>query len=70
MSFQTADEVYVWPLEVVAAGKTAVVPVETTADQERRADALARANVTDPETAQFYETTLVPSPNSIRSSAT
>lgn len=60
VSFQTTDEVYVWPLEVAAAGKTPVEPVETTADQERRDDALARANVTDPETAQFYETTLVP----------
>lgn len=26
VSFQTSDEVYVWPLEVLAAGKTAVDP--------------------------------------------
>ncbi len=59
VSFETDDEVYVWPLEVIAAGKT---PDETTnltkQDKESRADALARAKVKEKD-AQFYRTTVV-----------
>ncbi|WP_255768575.1 putative baseplate assembly protein [Pseudarthrobacter sulfonivorans] len=55
--FQTTDEVYVWPLEVLAAGKSPETPA-TPAAQESSEDALVRAKVKT-ETAQFYRTTLV-----------
>lgn len=58
VSFETQDEVYAWPLEVVAAGKTPRDPDPGRAGAERSADALARADV-EPADAQFYETTAV-----------
>lgn len=56
--FQTDNEVYVWPLEVVAVGKIAA-PVSnlTKMEQERRAAATAYAKVTNPT---FYEAVEVP----------
>lgn len=58
VSFETEDEVYAWPLEVVAAGKTPRDPDPGRAGAERSADALARADVAAQD-AQFYETTTV-----------
>lgn len=58
-SFQTEDEVYVWPVELLAAGKTPQEPASTKAGKESSEDALARANITDPAKAQFYQTTVV-----------
>lgn len=67
VTFQTEDEVYVWPLDAVAAGKTAVQNANRTstdpkdrADVERRDDALARLKLDPTTAAQFYETTVVP----------
>ena len=58
VTFQTDNEVYVWPLDVVGVGK---IPAATTnltkAEQERRDAAAAYAKVQD---ALFYETTQVP----------
>lgn len=61
VTFQTDNEVYVWPLDVVGVGK---IPAPTTnltkAEQERRDAAAAYAKVNDP---LFYETTqLLPDP--------
>ncbi len=58
VTFQTQDEVYVWPLDVVAAGKTPQDPANTKAGQDSSADALSRAKATK-KSAQFYRTTLV-----------
>ncbi|WP_434620541.1 putative baseplate assembly protein [Arthrobacter sp. A5] len=58
VSFQTQDEVYAWPLDVVAAGKTPQDPADTKAGHDSSADALSRARA-QKETAQFYRTTLV-----------
>ncbi|MFH8251252.1 putative baseplate assembly protein [Microbacterium sp. B2969] len=54
VSFQTVDEVYVWPLEAVAAGKTAT----TGGAADSRADALSRAKLKSGETPAFYRTVL------------
>jgi predicted phage baseplate assembly protein len=59
VSFQTEDEVYVWPVELLAAGKTPEEPAATRSGKESSADALARAHLTDPTQARFYRTTLV-----------
>ena len=53
VSFQTEDELYVWPLEAVAAGKT---PTDDGA-ADARADALDRAGL-DEDEATFYRTVL------------
>jgi predicted phage baseplate assembly protein len=59
ISFETDDEVYVWPLDVIAAGKTPDTSATLTKqDKERRADAAARANVPEKD-AQFYQTTVL-----------
>jgi predicted phage baseplate assembly protein len=55
LSFQTEDEVYVWPLEAVAVGKTKTAPASTTEAQESKADALSRAGLTETG-SQFYRT--------------
>jgi hypothetical protein len=58
--FETDDEVFIWPLDVVAAGKTPDEPGQLTKqERERREDALARAGLPADE-AEFYRTTLVP----------
>ena len=59
LPFQLSDEVFVWPLEAIGAGKTAQEPEPTKAGQEQSADALARAGVNNPAAAQFYATTVV-----------
>jgi predicted phage baseplate assembly protein len=59
VSFETDDEVYVWPVDLIAAGKTRDVPQETRAGRETSADALQRAKISDPLSAQFYRTTVV-----------
>jgi len=59
VSFETEDEVYVWPIDVVAVGKTPEEVAATKAGIESSADALARAKITDPSTAQFYQATIV-----------
>lgn len=56
--FQTTDEVYIWPLKVVAAGKTPEDPAKSRAGKDSSKDALARAKATQ-DTAQFYRTRLV-----------
>jgi hypothetical protein len=58
-TFQTEDEVYVWPVELLAAGKKPKKPASTKEGKESSEDALERAGIKDPATAQFYETTLV-----------
>jgi len=60
VSFETEDEVYVWPLDVLAAGKSPdAEPNHSKARKERTADALSRAHIKDPTKAQFYTTTVV-----------
>jgi predicted phage baseplate assembly protein len=57
--FETDDEVFIWPLDVVAAGKTPDSPhTLTKQERESRHDALARAGVAAND-AEFYRTTLV-----------
>ena len=57
--FETDDEVYVWPLEVVGAGKTPAATDDLSPqEQESRADALARAKNVTGSQARFYTTTL------------
>jgi predicted phage baseplate assembly protein len=57
VSFQTEDEVYVWPLDALGAGKVEVAP--TAGGTDSRADALERAEV-DAGEAAFYRTVLTP----------
>jgi predicted phage baseplate assembly protein len=59
VAFETEDEVYVWPVDLLGAGKTQETPQDTKADKERSGDALARAGIVDPAAAQFYKTTEV-----------
>jgi len=56
--FQTEDEVYVWPLEVIGVVKT---PVATDPDalSDSDADALSRAGVIDPADGQFYQSVVL-----------
>ncbi|MFL6164109.1 MAG: putative baseplate assembly protein [Jatrophihabitantaceae bacterium] len=56
--FQTEDEVFVWPLEVLGAGKTPVSK-DPNALSDSDADALARAEVIDPADGQFYTTVVL-----------
>ncbi|MBG0737935.1 putative baseplate assembly protein [Paeniglutamicibacter antarcticus] len=58
VSFQTQDEVYAWPLDLVAAGKTPEDPADTKTGHDSSEDALARAKAKK-ATAQFYRTTVV-----------
>lgn len=51
VSFETDDEMYVWPLEAIAAGKTTT----TDGSADSRADALSRLNVAE-SAAAFYRT--------------
>jgi predicted phage baseplate assembly protein len=60
ISFETEDEVYVWPLRALAVGKREAPEPQTAGDTERRDDALARLGVVDQEKAKFYETVAVP----------
>jgi predicted phage baseplate assembly protein len=56
--FQTENEVYVWPLDVIAVGKTPAPTQDLSkAEQERRQAATAYAKVLDP---LFYQTMEVP----------
>ena len=56
--FQTENEVYVWPLDVIAAGKTPAPTQDLSkAEQERRQAATAYAKVLDP---LFYQIMEVP----------
>jgi predicted phage baseplate assembly protein len=58
--FETDDEVFIWPLDILAAGKTPDAPhALTKQERESRTDALARAGVAANDAA-FYRTTLVP----------
>jgi predicted phage baseplate assembly protein len=57
-AFETDDEVYVWPLDVVAVGKDPQEPVGGVLT-EGQEDALARAGGLPPEQAAFYETRTV-----------
>lgn len=58
-SFETEDEVYAWPLDILGAGKTQEDPANNKAGMESSADALSRAQITDPKKARFYRTTVV-----------
>ena len=60
ISFETSDEVYAWPLDSVAAGKQAAPGPANQADQDRRADALARMGLSPSADATFYDTVEVP----------
>jgi Baseplate J-like protein len=60
VSFETSDEVYVWPLDSVAAGKQAAPTPANQADQDRREDALARVGLSPSADATFYTTVEVP----------
>ncbi|WP_127500894.1 putative baseplate assembly protein [Actinoplanes solisilvae] len=64
VSFETEDEVYVWPLQALAVGKRAVPAAQTAGDTERRDDAIARLSTAaapvDPDKVKFYETVAVP----------
>jgi hypothetical protein len=64
ISFETEDEVYVWPLQMLAVGKRAAPDPQTPGDTERRNDALARlgtpTQAVDLDKVQFYETVVVP----------
>lgn len=60
VSFETDDEVYIWPLDIVAAGKAPQATHALTKQQrESRNDALARAGIAAGD-AQFYRTAVVP----------
>lgn len=54
VSFQTLDELYVWPLEAVAAGKS---PTDEGAEDSRE-DALSRVSLAQGERPAFYRTVL------------
>jgi predicted phage baseplate assembly protein len=58
IAFETDDEVFVWPVDVVAAGKTPQEP-GATGLTEGQQDALARAGNLPAADAAFYETTVV-----------
>ena len=60
--FATTGATQVWPLDVVAVGKTPAPPAAAgdRAEADRRADALARAGLSDLDPAAFYATTAVP----------
>ena len=60
--FSTTGATQVWPLDVVAVGKTPAPAVAAgdRAEADRRADALARAGLSDTDPARFYATTAVP----------
>jgi predicted phage baseplate assembly protein len=62
ITFSTTGATQVWPLDVVAVGKTAAPPVADgdRGEADRRADALARADLADTDPATFYLTTAVP----------
>jgi predicted phage baseplate assembly protein len=62
VSFETDDELFAWPLEVLAAGKMAVASpaADDQLEAQRRCDALLRLQVAAGATVQFYETVLVP----------
>src|SRR5262249_16299529 len=60
ISFETEDEVYVWPLRTLAVGKRAAPDPRTPGDTERRKDAVARLGASteavDQDKVRFYET--------------
>ena len=60
--FSTTGATQAWPLDVVAVGKTPAPPVAAgdLTEADRRADALARAGLSDTDPAAFYATTAVP----------
>ena len=60
--FETDDEVFIWPLDVVAAGKTPDPPHKLSKqEKESRDDALARFSPpVHPDDAQFYHTSVLP----------
>ena len=66
--FSTTGATQVWPLELVAVGKTpapepdpaALTASQLRAERDRRSDALSRAGLTDADPASFYVTTAVP----------
>lgn len=60
VSLETADEVYVWPLDAIAVGKIAAPPATTAAETERRDDARARLQLNPSASADFYDTVEVP----------
>ncbi|HJU03146.1 MAG TPA: putative baseplate assembly protein [Actinomycetes bacterium] len=62
VSFETDNELYAWPLEVLGAVKVAVASPADDDELEarRRCDALLRMQVAAGTTVQFYETVLVP----------
>jgi predicted phage baseplate assembly protein len=68
VQFETDDEVFAWPLEVLGAGRLAVsaptrgdLPeAQYRHEVARRQDAVARLGITDPSKAQFYDTQLLP----------
>lgn len=65
VSFQTSDEVYVWPLEAVGAGKTK----SDGGSADTKADALDRAGLETDE-ATFYLTTMTATDPNVPGSAT
>jgi predicted phage baseplate assembly protein len=60
--FETDDEVFIWPLDIVAAGKTPDPPHKLSKqEKESRDDALARFTPpVHPDDAQFYHTSVLP----------
>ncbi|AHH99468.1 putative baseplate assembly protein [Kutzneria albida] len=60
VAFQTEDEVYAWPLDVLAAGKGKLPPARTAAEVERRAVASAMAGLGPNDAHEHYRTVLAP----------
>jgi predicted phage baseplate assembly protein len=60
--FSTTRDTQVWPLDAVGVGKTPAPPAASgdRAEADRRADARARAGLSDTDPATFYVTTAVP----------
>jgi predicted phage baseplate assembly protein len=65
VSFQTTDELYVWPLEALGAGKTPT----TSGAGDSRDDALERAGL-DSDEAAFYQTVLTSADPNVPDAAT
>ena len=64
VSFATEADIQVWPLDLVAAGKTPAPEAVTRADRDRREDAANRLALAAADPKTFYETT--PRPNRSR----
>ncbi|WP_018353270.1 putative baseplate assembly protein [Longispora albida] len=58
--FETEDEVYAWPLDVIGVGKAAVPPATTAAERDRREHARIARGLAPEDPAGFYDTAEVP----------